>query len=196
MAYGAGDFKTCRFNALAKDLFEECPQLNELIEGKEQFAKNEWERLLRYIIANYDPASPLVRDYSLLPKRKQVAAALAGYDLAKDNKALQDIYSCQDEQFTQVVNDYLRQYGDSRLWAMIVSSLQLFWEFNLRIFTPIKEDKDKDLVAAVNMKSKMSEELEKIHERIERLTKQFYGDEDLQKATKKLRVSPETIAGI
>lgn len=196
MSYTWKSFKDCRYNPLGKDLFSENERLEELIEGKNGFSKGQWEKLMKYIIANYDPASPLIKDYSLLPKRKQVAAELAGFDLIKDEKLLQDIYSCQSEEFTEVVNDYLKEYGDNRLWAMIVSSLQLFWEFNLRIFTPIKEDKDKDLVAAVNMKSKMSEELEKIHERIERLTKQFYGDDELQEATKRIRKTPESIAGL
>ena len=196
MSYDLKGFSRCRCNPMVKDILKEYPRLNELIQDKAALGNSEWDRLLKYIVANYDAGSPLIKEYPILPKRKEMAAVVAGYDLVKDKERLKEIYSCNDDAFTEVANNYLKEYGDSRLWAMIVSSLELFWEFNLRIFTPIKEDKDKDLVAAVNMKSKMSEELEKIHERIERLTKQFYGDDELQDATKKLRITPESIAGL
>lgn len=196
MAYVEKDFNGCRCNPMVKDIIKAYPQLSDIVKDKLSYSENEWGRLLKYIVANYDPASPLIKEFPILPKRKMEAAKIAGYDLVKDAKRLIEIYTCSDEVFAEVANNYLKEYGDNRLWAMIVSSLELFWEFNLRIFTPIKEDKDKDLVAAVNMKSKMSEELEKIHERIERLTKKFYGDDDLQEATKKIRITPESIAGI
>ena len=196
MAFNEKDFTGCKHNPLVKDILKSYPRLEELITNTEQFSRDDWGRLLKYIIATYDPASPLIKEYSVLPKRKQVAALLAGYDIHKEAELLEEIYACVHKEFTYVVNQYLKEYGDSRLWAMIVSSLELFWEFNLRIVSPICEDKDKDLVAAVNMKSKMSEEIEKIHDRIERLTKQFYGDDQLQEETKKIRKTPESIAGI
>ncbi len=196
MAFNEKDFTGCKHNPLVKDILKSYPRLEELIANTTEFSRDDWGRLLKYIIATYDPASPLIKEYTVLPKRKQAAAILAGYNIHTEDKFLNEIYACTHEEFTRVVNSYLKDYGDSRLWAMIVSSLELFWEFNLRIITPIQEDRDKDLVAAVNMKSKMSEETEKIHERIERLTKQFYGDDQLQEETKKIRKTPESIAGI
>ncbi len=170
MNYTEKDFSGCRLNPFQQD------------------------SVLKFIIAVYDSSSPFQRDYPVLTKRKIAAAQFAGFDMIKDDDVLIGMYSCSNPEFVAQVVEYLKEYGDSMIWAMIMSNTELFWEFNTRIMTPIKEDKDKDDVSAVNMKSKMSEELEKINERIVKLTKQFYGDEQLEEAVKKQRITPEMIS--
>jgi len=196
--YADRDFANCNFNPLVKSLFKTYPKLKVLISRREQRTETEWEALLRYIIALYDPDSPLVKDNNDLTVRKQAAASVAGFDLLKDNEYLLPIYTCNDEDFAEVAIEYLKQYGNSRLWIMIQANLQTFWEYSLRLMTPIsRAEKDKDMVSAVSMKSKMSEDLEIINDRIERCLKKFYmGDSELENVAKIKRVTPENIANV
>lgn len=198
MAYIEKNFSQCAFNPLAKDLFKTYPKLKALTYAREMKPEEEWEKLIRYIIALYDPGSPVINDNTDLTLRKQVAAQVAGFNVELDNEYLMPIYTCDDEEFTDVVILYLKLYGNSRLWSMIQSNEHLFWEYNLRLMTPIsRADKDRDLVAAVSMKSKMSEDLEVISDRIDRCMKRFYvNDEVLEDAVKKKKITPESIANV
>jgi len=194
--YTEKQFLNCSFNPLEKNLFKANPKLKALFYGKESKDADEWEKLVRYIIALYDPGSPLIKDNNDLTVRKQAAAQVAGFDVVLDNNYLLAIYTCDDEDFTEAAMMYLKLYGNTRLWTMIQANLQTFWEYSLRLMTPIsRAEKDKDLVSAVSMKSKMSEDLETINDRIERCMKKFYmGDNDLEDKAKIKRITPESIA--
>ena len=104
MTYNEKDFTGCKHNPLVKDILKSYPRLEELIINTEQFSRDDWGRLLKYIIATYDPASPLIKEYTVLYKRKQVAAMLAGYNIHTEAEFLKDIYACVQEDFTRVVN--------------------------------------------------------------------------------------------
>lgn len=186
MEFTEKDFSSCRFAPTHKDLLRTYPPLKEISDD---------ERLLKYIICLYQSNSPLHKEYPDLNIKKQAAAIIAGYDLF--NPILIDLFGCGEE-YAPRISTFLRQYGDSRLWSIIVANTELFYEFQLRLISPIKEDRDKDLVSAVSMKSKMSEELEKIHARIESAERKFYGgDEKLFDAAQKVnRYTPENIANV
>lgn len=194
--YTEKHFLSCPFNPLDKSLFVTYPKLKGLIYGRDAKTIDEWEKLMRYIIALYDPGSPLIKDNNDLTVRKQAAAEVAGFDIVLENDYLLKIYTCDDDDFTEVTVLYLKLYGNSRLWTMIQANLQTFWEYSLRLMTPIsRAEKDKDLVSAVSMKSKMSEDLETINDRIERCLKKFYnGDIELEEKAKIKRITPESIA--
>lgn len=194
--YTEKQFSNCSFNPLEKNLFKVHPKLKAIVYGKDSKTDSEWEKLVKYIIALYDPGSPLIKDNNDLTVRKQAAAQVAGFDLVMEDNYLLPIYTCNDDEFTEVAMLYLKLFGNTRLWTMIQANLQTFWEYSLRLMTPIsRAEKDKDLVSAVSMKSKMSEDLEIINDRIERCMKKFYsGDSDLEDKAKIKRVTPETIA--
>jgi hypothetical protein len=187
--YDKRDFDKCRFNPLEDNLFAAYPQL------QGEFLSED-VRLLRYIFIMYDPASPLEKDEPEWPNRKKLAAYVAGYDLKKEGEYLQTIFTCADEELKRLTKHFLQKWVLSRVWAMIVSNLETFWEYQARLMGELKADKDKDLMGAVAIKSKISEDMEKINARIEGLLKQFYGsDEDLiSQMEPDLKFNPQGIA--
>lgn len=191
--YTYDSFSQCIFNPLAKDLLKTYPSLKG-IEADNGLTDKQWERVLRYIILAYDHNSPLIKTNSTLQARKYQAATLAGFDVVKDKIFLDEIFDCKNEAVVSAICHYLKFFGNSMIWAMIVSQTELFWEYCRNIATPVKEGSDKDIVAAVNGKSKMSEDIMKIKERIDALTREFYGDEILQDVHKKVRMTPESMA--
>lgn len=182
--YQPEDFKQCRFNPLDKDLFTTYPQLKD-------FHTVDLKRL-RLVIALYDPKSPLIRDYTDLGLRKQYAATLVGYSL--DDKELPALFDFTDPDFASTVNIFLKEFVSSRLWAMIVSNEQMFWEFNERLRKKVKGQDDKAELQAVDVQRKLAESLDEINVRLEAYYDKFYhGDSLLQEAAKKKRVTPENI---
>lgn len=187
MNYTKKDFERCLFNPFEKV----SPRLKELSED---------EKLLKYVVALYDPQSPLFKDYPELAIRKQTAALVAGYDVIIDNEYLESLYACNNDEETEVVINFLK-IVQNRIWAMIVSIEQTIWEYNLRLLSPISKgesDKDKDLVSAVNMKSKMAEDLGIMNDRLDGYLKKFYGDDRLEEKAevKQLRFNPQSIASV
>jgi hypothetical protein len=90
-------------------------------------------------------------------------------DVLSDNEYLESLYACNDDRETEVIINFLK-IVQNRIWAMIVSIEQTIWEYNLRLLSPISKgesDKDKDLVSAVNMKSKMAEDLGIMNDRLD-----------------------------
>lgn len=197
--YQKEQFNRTLFNPLEKNLLKTYPRLLGLFPNEDERPIEEREKLLRYVIALYDPASPLQKEYPELLVRKEMAALLAGFDLAKDEARLVELYSCLDDSVVELIIAYLKIVRN-RTWSMIVSIEQTVWEYNLRLLSPIsKGDKgDKDLVAAVNMKSKMAEDLGVMNERLDEYLKKFYGDdEDLITNAKKVeRITAESVAGV
>jgi hypothetical protein len=185
------DFSKCVFNPMvAGNLFKVYPQLKTLTdeEGKEK------ERLLRYVIAMYDSGTPLAKSYPDLMKRKIAACSVAGVE---GEKAMDDLFAHRNESVLKLICDYMRIYGQSRLWAMIVALEEQMWEFIQRLIKPVGSDKDKEALQGVELKSKISSELDTINQRLENYYAKLYGnDEDLISASKAKRLTPETIADV
>lgn len=191
MNYQKQDFAKCVFNPLEDNLLAAHPQLREL--GIEDV------RLIRYAIACYDPNSPLQADIPDWNKRKEMAAYIAGYDLDEEEKYLAGVYSGADEDALNAIHTFLRVFIRSRVWAMIVSNEETFWEYNQRLKQPIAKGAngdDKTMMAAIEKKSKLAEDQEIFHNRINRLYKEFFnGDEEAAgAAAQSIRMNPQQIA--
>src|ERR1017187_9849040 len=129
--YTLESFKDCLFNPLHKDVLKKYPVLSEVSTN---------ERLLKYILCLYDPKSPLIRDYrNNVANRKREAARLAGYDLSKDVKFLEDLYSFQNKIAASSAIVFLRDHIHNMLWTMIVSHEQTFYEYNERLLKPVED---------------------------------------------------------
>jgi hypothetical protein len=200
MSYGKQHFDKCFFNPLEKDLLKAYPRLRELIpEEKNENDKLAYDddRLLRYILALYDPKSPVVKDNPDFTQRKIEAAIVAGYNLQKDDEKLEIIYSCDSDYMVAIIVNFLRNVVRSRLWASIQADEQVFWEFIARLHKPISEESDKDDINAGEKKIKLSQGKEVISTQIDANLSKFLGDdEDLKKKVKKQDFSPEAMAGI
>lgn len=156
----AKDFQKCIFNPTEKSLLDAYPVLAE-ISGD--------ERLLRYIIAMYDPNSPLILKFTEIKRRKQEAAVFAGYDMEADSEELQAIFSLRGERdrpddddddeediegidfddeeiriagsYLKPVFDFLTKHAFPKEWFMICCNEQLFWEYGERMLAPIDKFK-------------------------------------------------------
>lgn len=161
------------------------------------------DKQIRYIILMYDINSPLRNHYPDLARRKEFAASIAGYDLSSDQ--VEELFEFKvkgdlgefvpNEQMLKVIIDYL-MYTSSRVWSLIVSNEQFFYECAKRVLVPVEDDRDKDLLTAVSTKTKLIESMDAINERLQRYYKDLSGgDTQLEEViTKRKRLSPESIA--
>lgn len=190
-------------NALEKNLFEEYPRLLEMLprdsSDRTFTSDRDEEKMIRYVLALYDPKSPLVKDYPDLNTRKTAAAEVAGYDLEEDKDVIDRLFRCDSEYLVEFIVTYLRQIVQSRSWASITADEQTYWEFVSRMLLPInRTNKDKDDVSAVALKTKLGEDKENIAERLDRNWNKFLGDdEELKRKVQKAKGwSPEEQAGV
>lgn len=161
------------------------------------------DRMMRYVILMYDVNSPLKSHYPELMKRKEHAAAVAGYDLMKEDvtplfefrtKTNDDEYEPHEELLNLTMR-YLK-YQNNMVWQMIVSNEEAFSEYSRRVMMPVDGNRDKDILQAVEIKTKIMQSMDDIYQRLQRYTKELSGgDDNLEEMiTKRKRVRPEEIA--
>ncbi len=187
--YQKTDFTRCVFNPMVKDLFKEYPSLD----GFKDIISDNPDAILKFIIMAFDPGSPLIKDFPDARMRKEEAALLASV------KNVDEVVSFSNSKYVEAANWYLRHYVRSLDWAVIQANLETFWEYQQRLMTPIEREeksKERDMMAAIQVKSKLAEDLSVISERIQKHMKQFYSDDDLLKAETKLRFTSENIASV
>lgn len=156
---------------------------------------SDYQPMLRYIIMMYDPNSPLRKNYPELDLRKRVASQESGYDLQLQDGEKSEL---EREPLTLAIVTYLRMVNN-RIWTQICSVEEAIWEYNRRILEPIKanaEDKDKDELSAVNMKSKMIQDLDLFEKRLQELERLFYVEDEITEVIKKKRFRPENISEV
>lgn len=181
--YKDSDFSKCLFNPCVDDLFKAYPQLNKIkeINGKID------GKLMKYIICVYDYRSPVVVHNRELKIRKQVAAEFCGYNLQKDN--LKSIFNIEEEYILQAIDTFLKLFIHSRVWYMICCNENIFWEYGQRMLKPVgindeesgKKMSEKDIIAAMQAKTKLSEDMAAIDERLDAAYKRLYGNESMDK---------------
>src|ERR1017187_9155694 len=205
--YTLESFKDCLFNPLHKDVLKKYPVLSEVSTN---------ERLLKYILCLYDPKSPLIRDYrNNVANRKREAARLAGYDLFKDVKFLEDLYSFQNKIAASSAIVFLREHIHNMLWTMIVSHEQTFYEYNERLLKPVEDAlsytsinkegreeetsvdvKEKDIMSTVSMKSKLIDDCKKIYNLLTEYYEKMFEDKELREQVVVSRITPESMARV
>lgn len=206
MRYELKDFKRCLLNPLDKGNIQEdkrlsliWPNENSEIESADEWDNVSRETLIRYIICLYDPESPLLRDEPNLNQRKIEAAMVAGYNIEKQQDWLEkEIYPCRNEYVVYVIARYL-QLRKSREFAGLMADEQTYWEFIHRLMEPVtKADKDRDLMSALDIKTKLSAAKEEINARLMANWKKFFNDdEDAMRQVSKINIwSPESMAGV
>lgn len=200
------DFKRCLFNPLGKSKLATEPRLQALFplmdEDNEDAvvftAEVPREKLLKYILCMYDPESPLLKEPSL-EIRKIQAAQIAGYDLEGDSDWLEkEVFSCKNAVVITVLVRYL-MLRKSREFAGIMADEQTYWEFVKRLMEPIgKADKERDEIASLDIKTKLSEAKEVLNQRLTNNWKKFFNDDDAaaKQATQVNVWTPEAAAGI
>lgn len=96
-----------------------------------------------------------------------------------------------------LIDDFLR-FVNNRIWSMIVSNEETFYEYQRKLLRNVEADRDKDLLQALQIKGKIMEDLDNINARLEKYyLKMYAGDEDLVKTiTARGSISPETLANV
>lgn len=159
------------------------------------------DKMIRYILLMYDQNSPLRHHYPDLFKRKQFAADLAGYDLDKEDVvAVYEFRVKVDdgyEPYEELINltmKYLK-YQNNMVWQMIVSNEQAFSEYSRRVMMPVDGAKDKDILQAVEIKTKIMQSMDDIYQRLQKYNRELTGgDEKLEDVVVRKRLTPETLA--
>jgi len=203
MNYTSDTFKNCAFNPYEVFPFKAYPQLKKMVvkdlynqEDDDVRVKMPEDKLVRYIIALYDPKSPLIKGEQNLVRRKEIAAEIAGFDMEKDDAALAVLYEYKYDHIVLTVQNFLKDFVRTMEWAMLVSLEQTFWEFQTRLMKPLEADKDKDLMKAMETKTQLSEDIQNIYDKYKTALSKFYGDEEvlIEAATKIRRFTPEGVA--
>jgi hypothetical protein len=186
MTFTEKDFTKCHFNPFDPDLLEKAADL--IINLSD-------ERVFKYIIAVYDPSSPLIKSLPDLEARRLRACEIFGIEPTEDFK--KGVFDFQDDTVSDAVDVYLRKYVQSRLWAMIVSTEFTFWEFADRLRRPVQSTilggKDKEELQAVEIKTKLRQSMDEMNAALENYYSKFYQDDkQLEEVVKKKRFRPET----
>lgn len=200
--YKEAEFNKCLFSPCVDDVFKEYPQLNK-IKSIDSRIDN---KLMKYIICVYDYRSPVVVHNRELKIRKQVAAEFCGYDMQKDKLSI--IFNIEEDYILQAIDVFLKSFIHSRVWYMITCNENIFWEYGQRMLKPVgindedsgKKMSEKDIIAAMQAKTKLSEDMAAIDERLDAAYKRLYGNESLNKfisgATTPERIAYERKNGV
>lgn len=193
MIYSEKTFQQCAFNPFCEEkMTAHYDKLNTIIEPSWNEDPN-LDSIIRYVIAAYDPKSPIVINERDLNYRKTAAAEIAMFDL-EDTELMDSIYNCEHPILFELTMRYLQRFAKSKEFAAICAVEFKFWESIRKLMKPLDDDvKDKDLLAAVQMKATVSDEIEKDIARLDKYYKQFFGDDELEKKAKR-RSAPEAIA--
>ncbi len=156
------------------------------------------DKMLRYVLLMYDVNSPLRQNYPELGKRKQFAASMAGYDLAKDDVTALFDFKINEEPYEELLDmiiNYLK-YQNNWVWAMIVSNEQAFFEYNRRVMMPVEGNRDKDILQAISIKTQIMNSQDEIYQRLLKYYRDLSGgDASLEESiTTRKRLRPESIA--
>lgn len=192
------DFSKMEFNPLIKgSILQKYPKLRSIVGDSD-------DKMVRYVMLMYDQNSPLRSHYPELDKRKQFAANIAGFESSDDLTSLFDfrVKTVDDEYepneaLIVLTMQYLK-YQNNMVWQMIVSNEQAFHEYNRRVMMPVDGSRDKDILQAVEIKTKIMQSMDEIYQRLQRYTKEMSGDDQSLEEilTKRKRLRPEAIANV
>lgn len=202
MALTVRDTAGCIINPLQKSLLDENPKLREYVPDlpepvdeediQDPFEDSEIEAICRYVILMYDPQSPLIKLERDLNSRKYQAAQLS--NLKSDPEYLSKVYSCEHPLVAPIAIGYLRFFAKSREYAAIVATEAKYWESITGIMTPVDGKSDKDRLQAIQVKSALSDEIDKDLKRLVDYESKYYaGDESLEIAVRQ-KMTPEGMA--
>ena len=190
------DFSSMEFNpAIKGKILDKYPKLRGIIGDVD-------DRVARYILLMYDMKSPIRHNYPDLLKRKQFAADMAGFDVESEEvvgifefKVKEEEGYVPDDGLIDAVLKYL-QYQNNMIFTMIVSNEQAFFEYNKRVMMPVEGSKDKDILQAVEIKTKIMAAMDEIFQRLQKYTRELTGSDDkLSEAiTRKKMTTPESLA--
>lgn len=176
------DFNKCIFNPCVVDMFVSYPQLTKILSISDKIDN----KLMKYIVCVYDYKSPIVINNRELKVRKQVGAEFAGYDIQKED--LKPIFNIEYDYILKAIDLFLKTFIHSRVWYMICCNENIFYEFGQRMLSPVsKSDEnnkpmtEKAITETMALKTKLSDDMATIDERLDAAYKRLYGGEHIDK---------------
>lgn len=155
------------------------------------------DKILRYIIYMYDPGSDLHTDIPDLPSRKRAAATLAGF--ANETPELTRIMQFKEPRIVDLIHCFLTEVyhnRDYREWITLHQELDEYTRLRLKGLDEETENsgEDVDLFKASDLKGKLRKQCDDIHEKLDRIEKKLFGDDDelLDIAYKSRFINPES----
>lgn len=160
-----------------------------------RYGEQPCKQALSFIEDVYNPGSDMVKKYPDLKNRKTAAMKKCG--LLKDRSANMAIIDALmtgcDELLNIFIVDRCRWF-QNRIWTMIVSNEQTFYEYEKILLSPVTEQGN-DLLKGAELKGKLMDQMHSISERLEVYYKQMFPDDDaLRKATETRVLNPEAVA--
>ena len=191
MTYTPDLFKNCLFNPFEVAPFIEYPALKKIVvkdeveEAGHLFIPS--DKIVRYIIALYDPKSPLIRGEQNLLRRKEIAAEIAGFDTENDEAALDILYNHRYDCIVEMIHNFLKNVVKSMEYAMLVGYEAAFWDAQKELMSPSKKGSDK---------GKTATDIRIFNDQFQDSLKRFYGEEDvlIENSARIRRFTPETVA--
>lgn len=178
--FSSSDFSGMRFNPFGcESLKEKYPVLGEI---------NIDEKSLAFIAYMYDPGTPLRGRFPEMEQRVSAAAELS---------EMEDLGQMWSEDWVTAVVEFLRA-ANNRLWTMIISNEETFYEYARRALSPVSTSddvSDKDILQAATIKSKLLGDMNEIDDRLTGYYRRLTGEDNkLIDAIRVRRLSPEAIA--
>ena len=204
------DFLRMEFNPLCKKaVCVEYPKLREIVrlqaDKDVEKVKLQTDKMVRYVLLMYDINSPMRTYYPDLEQRKSSSADIAGYDRASDDMdsvfdfkiKLEDSTFLPNERILNIIMDYLR-YQNNWVWSMIIANEQAFYEYNMRVMMPVDGTRDKDILQAVEIKTRIMTSQDEIYQRLQRYYRDISGGDTVLEESVKIRkrIRPEDIANV
>ena len=180
MLFRVTDFKQMRWKVHGVDHYKD-------VKGHEEIPSimrvhiDERIYVLKYFCYMYDQKSPLQRRVPELKKRKEEAAILSGLNISeeRDMAIAVGLWGISRPAYVDIVKEILLAQH-SRTFSLIVVQEALFEEYLEKMLTAVSDEAgDKDVLAAMGLKGKMSEEMDKISARLDKYYKEVYGDDPL-----------------
>jgi len=154
------------------------------------------KKLAKYVVLTYDPDSPFRTKYPNLDKRKLEVAVYVGYDLVKDADRLEEIMDFKSPIVADMVYEFLlTQPKNAKLWMLIISSEETFYEFQRALQSGIKyTPNDKDKLQTIAIKDKLLDSSENILSRLDTLYKKMFEETEIIEKAQRQRITPENMA--
>lgn len=190
MNYKKPDFANCQFNPLVENkILEAYPKLCEIV--LPEWVDENTDALLRYAIMVYDPKSPLVLNERDMNYRKGIAAELVGLE---DELLSESIFNCTHLYAADLIVRFLIRFVRSKEWAAICAFETAYTESIKEVIEPISGRSSKERLDSVQKKAAVKEEIIKDIERLDKLYRVFFGEDDELQTKGKKRLTPEMIA--
>lgn len=189
--YDLKDFKGCVFNPLVSEkMLDLYPLLSTIIE-KDWKSEPLLDKIIRFIILNYDTNSPLRKNERDSIRRKNIAYDLAGFERSAIGEGLPEILNETHELCFQITVKYLAKFVKDKEYAALCAFEFKYYENILELMTPIKGDTNAERLEAAKKKSVISEEIIKDIKVIDDLWHSFFGEKILVEKVRTKKFIPE-----